>query len=101
MVDEGRSGGFAAKPWEDRGGRTVGTIVATALAAGVVAFLLRRSREQEEDITSRVPQMEAGREFLMERVLPEMKPVLLSVLSELEDLAEQGFRSAEKAIKNL
>ena len=49
MVDEGRSGGGygGARPWEDRSGRAAGTILATAIAAGVIAFLLRRSREED------------------------------------------------------
>jgi hypothetical protein len=111
MVDEDRSGGsFGTKPWEDRGGQAAGTILATALAAGVIAFLLRRSRE-EEPPASRVSSLvgswatsdgvEAGRDFLVERVLPELKPALLSVLSELEDVVDQAFRRAEKSIKKL
>ena len=54
MVDEGRSGAYSSsRPWEDRSGRAVGTILATAIAAGVIAFLMRRSREEEEP-TSKV-----------------------------------------------
>ena len=112
MVDEGRSenayGG--ARPWEDRSGRAAGTILATAVAAGVIAFLLRRSREQEEP-TSKVVHLarnwassdnvEAGRDFLMDKVLPELKPALLSALSEVEDVVDQAFRRIEKNIKKL
>ena len=48
MVDEGRSeGAYGTRPWEDRGGRAAGTILATAIAAGVIAYLLRRSREDD------------------------------------------------------
>ena len=113
MVDEGRSGaGYGAntRPWEDRSGRAVGTILATAVAAGVIAFLLRRSREEEEP-TSKVARlardlagsdnMEAGRDFLMAKVLPELKPALLSALSEIEDIVDQTFRRIEKNIKKL
>ncbi|MDQ3809423.1 MAG: hypothetical protein M3336_03945 [Chloroflexota bacterium] len=112
MVDEGRPGGYgaASRPWEDRSGRAVGTILATAVAAGVIAFLLKRSREEEEP-TSRVARLardwagsdsvEAGREFLMDRVLPELKPALLSALSEIEDVVDQAFRRIEKNIKKL
>src|ERR1700737_1310751 len=112
MVDEGRSGSAsgAARPWEDRSGRAAGTILATAIAAGVIAFLLRRSREEAEP-ASRVARfardlagpanMEAGRDFLMDKVLPELKPALLSGLSEIEDVVDQAFRRIEKNIKKL
>ena len=112
MVDEGRSGGAygAARPWEDRSGRAAGTILATAVAAGIVAFLLRRSREDEEP-ASRVARfardwagsdsMEAGRDFVMDKILPELKPALLSALSEIEDVVDQAFRRIEKNIKKL
>src|SRR5260370_4713932 len=98
MVDEGRSGGAyggGTRPWEDRGGRAAGTILATAIAAGVIAFLLRRSREEEEEPPGRVARMardwagsdsvEAGRDFVMDKILPELKPALLSALSEIAD----------------
>jgi hypothetical protein len=112
MVDEGRSGGAygSARPWEERGGRAAGTILATAVAAGIIAFLLRRSR-QEEEPTTRVARfarewagsegVEAGREFLMDKVLPELKPALLSALSEIEDVVDEAFRRIEKNIKKL
>ena len=112
MVDEGRSGGVYgnARPWEDRSGRAAGTILATAIAAGVIAFLLRRSREEEEPV-NRVQRLardwagsdtvDAGRDFLIERVLPELKPALLSALAEIEDVVDQTFRRIEKNIKKL
>lgn len=111
MVDEGRSGTFASgRPWEDRSGRAVGTVLATAIAAGVIAFLLRRSREQEEP-TSRMAKLardwagadnlEAGRDFVMDKIVPELKPALLSALSEIEDIVDQAFRRIEKNIKKL
>src|SRR4051812_32385220 len=99
MVDEGRSGsgyGATTRPWEDKSGRAVGTILATAVAAGVIAFLLRRSREEEQEPTSKMARMardwagsdgmEMGRDFLVDKVLPELKPALLSALSEIEDV---------------
>jgi hypothetical protein len=113
MVDEGRSGGAygGARPWEDRSGRAAGTILATAVAAGVIAYLLRRSREEEETPTSRMAQLarswagsdnvEAGRDFLMDKILPELKPALLSALSEIEDVVDQAFRRIERNIKKL
>jgi len=115
MVDEGRSGGAyggGTRPWEDRSGRAAGTILATAIAAGVVAYLLRRSREEEQELpANRMAQLartwagsdnvEAGRDFLIEKILPELKPALLSALSEIEDVVDQAFRRIEKNIKKL
>jgi hypothetical protein len=111
MVDEGRSeGAYGTRPWEDRGSRAAGTILATAIAAGVIAFLLRRAREEEEP-TSRAANLmrswagsdnvEAGREFFVDRILPELKPALLSGLSEIEEVVDQAFRRIEKNIKRL
>ena len=111
MVDEGRSSAFASqRPWEDRSGRAVGTILATAVAAGVIAYVLRRSREEEEP-TSRMAKLarewagsdgvEAGRDFVMDKIVPELKPALLSALSEIEDIVDQTFRRIEKNIKKL
>jgi hypothetical protein len=112
MVDEGRSAGaFGARPWEDRGGRAAGTILATAVAAGVIAYLLRRAREEDEEPAGRVASLarswassdnvEAGRDFLIDKVLPELKPALLSALDEIEDVVDQAFRRIEKNIKKL
>jgi hypothetical protein len=111
MVDEGRPGtSTGARPWEDRSGRAVGTILATAVAAGVIAFLMRRSRAEEEP-SSRVAKfarewasadgVEAGRDFVMDKIIPELKPALLSALSEIEDIVDQAFRRIEKNIKKL
>ncbi len=109
MVDESRSYS-AARPWEDKSGRAAGTILATAIAAGVIAYLLRRSREEEEP-ASRMAKLtrdwvgsdsvEAGRDFLIDKILPELKPALLSALSEIEDVVDQAFRRIEKNIKKL
>lgn len=113
MVDEGRSGETfgGTRPWENQGSRAAGTILATALAAGVIAFLLRRSREEEQEPTTRVSKVargfaesdaaEAGRDFFMDRILPELKPALLSILEEVEDAVDRGFRQVEKSIKKL
>jgi hypothetical protein len=111
MVDESRAGGmFDTRPWEDRGGVAAGTVLATALAAGTIAFLLRRAREEEAPV-GRVARFArtwvdsynvgAGREFFIEKVLPELKPAMLAILEEFEDVVDHAFRRTEKAIKKL
>ena len=45
--------------------------------------------------------VEAGREFVMDKIVPELKPALLSALSEIEDIVDQAFRRIEKNIKKL
>jgi hypothetical protein len=37
----------------------------------------------------------------MDKVLPELKPALLSALSEVEDVVDEAFRRIEKNIKKL
>ena len=115
MVDEGREYA-SSRPWEDKSGRAVGTVVATAIAAGVIMYILRRSRAEEEVVVIEEPSnqiarlardfasadnIEAGREFVMDKIVPELKPALLSALSEIEDIVDQAFRRLEKNIKKL
>jgi hypothetical protein len=86
------------------------------VAAGVIAYLLRKARQEEEERTPAglagrafertreavgEDRVEAGRDFLMKKVMPEFKPALLSILEEVEDVVDQAFRRAEKSIKNL
>ena len=92
-------------------------IVASAVVAGVAAFLIRRSRREPEpepvavmnprawdrarDLAFNEERAQATRDFLIEKVLPELKPALLGVLEEVEELVDDGFRRAERAIKAL
>ena len=106
--------------WEDEGGGSrnmaAGAILASAVAAGVIAYLLRRARQEEEE---RTPpglagrayertrdvvgdeRIEAGRDFLVKKIVPEFKPALLAILEELEDVVDDAFRRMERAIKHL
>ena len=43
----------------------------------------------------------AGRELFSSKILPEMKPVLRALLSEIEASVAQGFKRAERAIDDL
>ncbi|HLH22635.1 MAG TPA: hypothetical protein VK066_08935 [Chloroflexota bacterium] len=104
---------------EEEGGSptmAVAAIVGAALVAGAAAFMLRRRQAppppEPETISGRAwgrardlafneERTEAAREFLVDRVLPELKPALLGILEEVEDMVDDGFRRAEKAIKSL
>lgn len=104
--------------WGDGDGNrnvAAGSILATALVAGAVAYFIRRRRQAEErsltGITGRAAEaalsavgddrVSAGRDFLTEKILPEFKPALLSILGEIEDLVDQTFRRAERTVKDL
>ena len=101
---------------EGNRGRTMGAIVASAVAAGAIAYFIRRSRREEatqpvavsgrswgraRDLAFNEERAQATREFLVDKVLPELKPALLGILEEVENLVDDGFRRAEKAIKSL
>ena len=105
--------------WEDEGGgnrnMAAGAILASAVAAGVIAYLLRRARQEEERTPSGIAgkamdrtrdvvgddRIEAGRDFLMNKVVPEFKPALLAILEEVQDVVDDAFKRAEKAIKGM
>ena len=105
--------------WSDWDGgnrnMAIGTILASALVAGVVAYVIRRRRESEErsltGVSSRAAEaalsavgderVTAGREFLTDKVLPEFKPALLAILREFEEVVDQAFRRAERSIRDL
>lgn len=98
---------------EENRSLAAGTILASALAAAVIAYLLRRRRIEEEygpaPITERAleaareavgpERLEAVGEFFAERVLPELKPALLGMLKDLQQVVDSYFRRAERAIK--
>jgi hypothetical protein len=95
----------------------LGAIVGTAVTAGVIAYLIRRSREEQAAKTSaavalsawdraRSPEFReragsATKDFVVDRVLPEMKPILLDLLHDVRGIVDQGFKRAEKSIKDL
>ena len=90
-------------------------ILATAIAAGLVAFMVQRARRPQEqpirgprDMWERVQDREfrertaeATREFVADRVLPELKPALLRLLRDVKAYVDIGFKRAEKVIRDL
>ena len=94
--------------------KTRGTIMAAAVAAVVIAYRIRHARHEHQrrtDLSGKVSEVarevvgdhprEAGREFLVAKVLPEFKPALLTILKELEEMVEDTFTRAEQAVKKL
>ena len=95
-------------------GAQVGTVAAVVLAAGVVAYLIRRGRRDEPVYVAATDRasdaaislfgddsLSAGRELFNEKVMPELKPVLRTLLRELESVVVTGFRRAERSIDDL
>jgi hypothetical protein len=95
----------------------IGAIVGTAVTAGVIAYFIRRSRADNTPKTTADVAMNAWdrarsselrgragtmtRDFMLDRVLPEMKPILLDLLHDVKGLVDNGFKRAEKSIKDL
>jgi len=94
---------------------STGAIVATAVAAGVIAFLVRRSRQQEpptvkrvrivkealEDSDARSRTAAATRDYVLDRVLPELKPVLLDLLRDVKKYVDDAFKRLESTVRSM
>lgn len=93
-------------------GMSTGALVATAIGAGVIAYMIRRARQPEppkrllggdgiraSELRDRTAT--ATREFVLERLLPELKPVLLELLKDAKGYVDDGFKRVERVIKNL
>jgi hypothetical protein len=110
-----RAGSDMARMLDENRGLATGTIVASALAAAVIVYMLRRQREEEERKPATRAGMaldrardligderiEASRDFMVERLLPEFKPVMLAILKDLREVTDDWFKQAEKAIKKM
>lgn len=102
---------------EENKSLAAGTILASALVAGVIAYLIRRSRLERQymaqpgALAERAlekareavgpERVEAVSSFIAERILPDLKPALLAMLRDMENLTQSYFRRAERAIKAL
>jgi hypothetical protein len=109
-----------AETFADEGTTSIptGAIIATAVGAGLVVFLLRRRAKPEprietpsevaaaawarfQDPEFRARTAAATRDFLAVRVGREMKPILLDLLKDLKSYVDDGFRRVERTIKDL
>jgi hypothetical protein len=96
----------------ERNKRT-GTLVGSVVTVGAIAYLIRRAgqRRRPTDLGGKVSELarevvgddplEAGQEFLRKQIVPELKPVLLAILDDVENVVADGFKRAEKAIKQM
>ncbi len=92
---------------------TLGVLLGSGLIAGILAYAISRRSAREErlyptqmvlDRAKDLGDTEAarvGREFVSEKVVPEMKPVLLDLLKDAEEYVDQYFKRAEKAVKSM
>lgn len=91
-------------------GVTVSAIVASAIVAGAIAFLLRRAlrsdgeppKAAEDRFDPEVLRDRAAsvtNEFLREHVAPELKPMMLAVLRDVQEYVDRGFQRAEQTVR--
>ena len=83
--------------------------MAGGLSAGVFACVMARRTSRQESMQASamervrgLSELEAtrvGKEYLTSKVIPEMKPVLLDLLKDVEDHVNHYFKRAEKAVK--
>lgn len=92
---------------------TFGVLLVSGLAAGIIGFTMSRraARKERANMTASMAVLgrardlgytelaKIGREFVSERVVPEMKPVLIDLLKEFEGYLGNYFKRAEKAIE--
>jgi hypothetical protein len=92
-----------------------GTIVGSVVGAGVLIYLVRRARHQPPPTPTTLVEkvsevarevvgdspLQTGRELLVQQLIPEVKPVLLAILKDLEKVTGDALRRAEQAIKTL
>lgn len=96
--------------------QAIGILLISGLTAGILAYMVSSRRPvREESVRIGTPQVvferarelgdtevaRASREYISERVVPEMKPVLLDVLKDFESYVGHYFDRAEKAIKSM
>lgn len=86
---------------------TIGVLLGSAMIAGIITYIVSTRQQKPKSVVDRA--MEIGgaeaarlrREFVSERVVPEMKPVLLDLVKQAEDYVDRYFDRAEKAIKSM
>ena len=99
--------------WEENRNLAAGVVLASAVAAGVVAYMLRRSHddtdaselasegwERARDLGS-VERLDAARELLLARLVPELRPTLLAAVRDLREVVDEYFQRVEKSLKHL
>ena len=91
----------------------MGLLLGSGLIAGIMAYAIYQRSAREERMSSAQIVLDrakdlgdteaarAGREFVSEKVVPEMKPVLLDLLKDAEEYVDRYFKRAEKAVKSM
>jgi len=91
----------------------IGLLLGSGLIAGILAYAISRRSAREERMMPTQMVLERakdlgdteavrlGREYMSERVVPEIKPVLLDLLKDAESYVDQYFKRAEKAVKSM
>ncbi len=88
----------------------MGVLLGSALIAGIITYIVssrpaRREQPLTEKVMGRAKEIDRaevarlGREFVSEKVVPEMKPVLVEMVRDIRNYIDRYFDQAEKTIK--
>jgi len=93
----------------------VGILLISGVTAGILAYTISRRSAERKRMRIGGPQVimerakeigdtevaRASREYFEEHVKPEVKPVLLDLLKDVEEYVNHYFQRAEKAVKSM
>jgi hypothetical protein len=93
----------------------IGAVVTSIVGIGVLIGLVRRARRKPplppKNLVEKVAEvarevvgddpLQTGQALLAEQLMPVLKPVLLTMLTDLEKRVDEAFKQAEQAVKKL
>lgn len=86
---------------------TMGVLLGSAMIAGIITYMISMRQQRPKSVVDKAREVGSAeaarlsREFVSEKVVPEMKPVLLDLVKQAEDYVDRYFERAEKAIKSM
>ncbi|MGI5836956.1 MAG: hypothetical protein ACOX87_10805 [Chloroflexota bacterium] len=86
---------------------TIGVLIGSAMIAGIITYIVSTRQHRPKSVVDKAREIGSAeatrlsREFVSEKVVPEIKPVLLDLVKEAENYVDRYFERAEKAIKSM